>query len=544
MKISSEIKNTISKYVKNIDYKFRLNLFFILNDSQHFLYASIDSEKGEIVEFEGLKLFVTEHFGKTLEEKNEFEINGEIASNYPFLYEGFEQNSSLFVKKIYIGDEPIAFVELLIELPFVTDDVKRQIKLLVNELSFTLPTMHLDILRDVSKKFSCLNMLNLVKSIRPRTFYHSFRVADLAVKISKALKLGEQKIKNIYYASLIHDVGEIWIPNDILDKKDKLTEEELELVKSHTTNLRQIFLHNPFMEDIVNIAVYHHERVDGKGYYGLKGEEIPVEAKVLAICEFIDGLHTDRPDRSGLSIEQIVHFLKELRDGAFDGELVDLVIPIIERLYNRETDFKGVMSGKPVILLFYKNKDLNLIKGVVEYSAGSNLGVSLSTPEGKKLGFKDRVRIQVPAVSKILDIVAEVLSATEDMVNLLIVDEKDLEDKPLEVYWELDMLVVPLRLSQGASFKNANKIIKMKTNVFGTKSLLAKSKDAVFSIGDTVLIKIKPKNETISIPAVVSDVVDDGGIYTIRFEFFGLNESEDAKVHRAIYSRQIELGSS
>ena len=478
-----------------------------------------------------------------LEEKDEFEIKSEVKSNYPFLYEGFDQNSSLFVKKVYIGDEPIAFIELLIELPFVTDNVKRQTNFLINELSFDLPKIHLNILKDVSKKFACLNMLNLVKSIRPRTFYHSFRVADLAVKISEALKLEEQRVKNIYYASLIHDIGEIWIPNDILDKKDKLTEEELELVKSHTTNLKQIFLHNPFMEDIVNIAIYHHERMNGKGYYGRNGEEIPIESRILAICEFVDGLHTDRPDRPGLSVDRIVHFLKKLKNEAFDGELVDVAVPIVEKLYNRKVDFKGVMSGKPVILLFYKNKDLNLIKGVVEYSAGNNLGVSLSTPEGKKLGFKDRVRVQVPAISKIMDIVAEVLSATDDMVNLLIVDEKGLEDRPLEVYWEIDMLVVPLKLSQGVSLKTANKIIKMKTNVFGTKSLLAKSKDSIFSIGDTVLIKIKPKNEIISIPAVVSDVVDDGGIYTIRFEFFGLNESEDAKVHRAIYSRQIELSS-
>ncbi len=544
MEVSLIVKDAIFRGIKNIEYRCRLNLFFFLNDNQLFSYMSMDSEKGEIVEFEGLKLFVTEHFGRILKEKDEFEINGEIKSNYPFLYEGFKQGCSLFVKKIYVGNEPMAFVELLIELPFLTDDVKSQIDLLINELSFTLPKVYLNVLKDVSRKFACLNMLNLIKAIRPRTFYHSFRVADLSVTLAKSLGLCDSKIRDIYYASLIHDIGEIWIPNDILDKKNKLTEEELELVKSHTTNLRQIFLHNPFMEDIVNIAIYHHEREDGKGYYGIKGDSISIESKVLSICEFIDGLHTDRPDRPGLSVEQIVHFLKELKDKAFDSKLVDMAIPMVKRLYDREIDFKGVMSGKPVILLFYKNKDLNLIKGVVEYSAGNNLGVSLSTPEGRKLEFKDRVRVQVPAISKIIDIVAEVLSSTDDIVNLLILDEKDVEDRPLEVYWELDMLVVPLKLSQGTSLKSVNKIIRMRTNVFGTKSLLAKSKDATFSIGDTVLIKIKPKNETISIPAVVSDIVDDGGIYTIRFEFFGLNESEDAKVHRAIYSRQIELGSS
>jgi len=538
-----EIRKILLDELKGFGVRCRVSLFFILNENQHFLCLCYDSEKGFLKEFEGLKLFVTEHFGNLLKEKDEFEVTGQIESNYPFLYEGFENESSLLVKKICVGSQWIGFLELLLDLPFVTDEAKELVDRLIFKTSHEFTKVHLSILSEVSKKFACLNALSLVKTIRPRTFYHSFRVADLAVKISEALKFDEQKIKNIYFAALIHDVGEIWIPNDILDKRDKLTEEELDLVKSHPINLKHIFLHNPFLEDVVNIAVYHHERMDGKGYYGLKGDEIPIESRVLTVCEFVDGLHTDRPDRPGLKIDQIVHYLKKLKGVAFDEEIVDIAIPIVETLYERKTDFKGIMSGKPVILIFYKNGDLNLVKGVVEYSAGSNLGISLITPEGEKLSFKDRVRVQMPVVSKIMDIVAEVLSASKDTVNLSIVEEKDIEDRPLEVYWEFDILVMPLKFMQKAQTQSIDRVIKMRTSIFGTKSLLAKSKDAAFSIGDTVLIKAKPKGEIISIPAIVSDVIDDGGIYTVRFEYFGLNESEDAKVHRAIYSRQVELTS-
>ncbi len=542
MENSNVVRKIVKELLQGFKVKHRVSLFFILNDNQHFLYLCYDSEKGFLRELEGLKLFVTEHFGNLLKEKDEFEIVGEIKSNYPFLYEGFVDESSLFVKKIYVGSQLIGFLEILVGLPFVTDEIKGLVDKLVLEISYVLPEIHLSILKEISKKFACLNALSLIKTIRQRTFYHSFRVADLSVKLSEALGFDEHKVKSVYFAALIHDVGEIWIPNDILDKREKLTKEEFELVKSHPLNLKHIFLHNPFLEDVVNIAVYHHERVDGKGYYGLKGEEIPIESRVLAICEFVDGLHTDRPDRPGLKVDQIVHYLKKLRDEAFDGDIVDIAIPIVEALYERNADFKGIMSGKPVILIFYKNGDLNLVKGVVEYSAGNNLGVSLTTPEGRKLGFKDRVRIQVPVVSKIMDMTASVLSSSEDIVNLSILEEKDIEDKPLEVYWEFDILVVPLKFMQKNSA--VSRVVEMRASIFGTKSLLAKSKDAVFSIGDTVLIKAKPRGEIISIPAVVSDVIDDGGIYTVRFEYFGLNESEDAKVHRAIYSRQVELTSS
>ena len=187
---------------------------------------------------------------------------------------------------------------------------------------------------------------------------------------------------------------------------------------------------------------------------------------------------------------------------------------------------------------------MNLAKGVVEYSAGKNIGISLSTSENEKLKYKDRVRLQIPTLSKIADITAEVLSSTDEMVNLLILDSRDVEDKPLEIHWEFEILVIPLRVSGGTLNSSLEKfVIKMKSYIFGTKSLLAKSKDVKLSIGDTVLIKARPKGELISIPAVVSDVIDDGGIYTMRFEYFGLNEAEDAKIHRAIYSREVALSS-
>jgi len=545
MVLTREIRKVIEGTLKGIKSDLRLNLFFILNSKQHILYLSYDSENGFLEEFSGIKLFVSEQFGELLSRRESFKIHGRVKSNYPFLYEGFGERSTMYVRKLDLYSESFAFFEFLIKEPALEQEIKSIIDGLADRLSGSLHEAYCDVLKGISKRYICLDALNLIKTVRPRTFYHSFRVGDLAAIVSEELGLDTGRVENLYFSALIHDVGEIWIPNEILDKRGKLTDDEMELVKSHPMNLKHIFLHNPLIEDVLEIAVYHHERIDGSGYYGLAAPELSLESKILSICEFIDGLHTDRPDRAGLKKEEIVELLKEMRGKAFDGELVDISITIIEKFYGNYLELGGIRSGKPVVLLFYRKGGLNLIKGVVEYSTGKNIGISIATKEDEKLKYRDRVRVQIPSLSKIADITAEVLSSTDDMVNLLILDSRDVEDKPLEVHWEFEILVIPLRVSGGllnSSFDGS--VIKMRTYIFGTKSLLAKSRNVKFSIGDTVLIKAKPKGELISIPAVVSDVIDDGGIYSMRFEYFGLNESEDAKIHRAIYSREVALSSS
>ncbi len=544
MTLTSEIKAIINSTLMGINNKFRLNLFFILNETQHILYLCYDSENGFLDELSGIKLFVSEQFGTLLRNRDKFQIYGRVKSDYPFLYEGFGDSSTMYVKKLSLSETFFAFFELLLADMVSDSEMEAIMDELADRLLLNLHEVYCYIVKETSKRYLCLDTLNLIKTVRPRTFYHSFRVGDLALVISKELGLDDERVKNLYFSALIHDLGEIWIPNEILDKRGKLTEDEMELVKSHPMNLKHIFLHNPLIEDLLEIAIYHHERVDGSGYYGLTAQELSLESKILSICEFIDGLHTDRPDRAGLNKDEIVELLKDMRGKAFDKELVDISTNIIEKFYGNYLELDGVRSGKPVVLLFYKNGGLHLIKGVVEYSAGKNIGISIATKEDEKLKYKDRVRIQVPTLSKIADITAEVLSATDEIVNLIMLDSRDVEDKPLEVYWEFEVLVIPLRVSDGSLNSSLGKsVIKMKSYIFGTKSLVAKSKDAKLSIGDTVLIKARPKGELITIPAVVSDVIDDGGIYTMRFEYFGLNEAEDAKIHRAIYSREVSLGS-
>lgn len=544
MDLTKGIKRAIEDVLKGIESRFRFNLFFVLNDKQHILYLCYDSDSGFLDEFSGIKLFVSEQFGELLRARERFKIHGKVKSDYPFLYEGFGEQSTLYVRKLSLYSEFFAFFEFLIEEPILKPEIETGIDGLADRLLESLHEVYCEVLKEISKRYICLDALNLIKTARPRTFYHSFRVGDLAVIISEEFGLDDKRVKNLYFSALIHDVGEIWIPNEILDKRGKLTEDEMELVKSHPMNLKHIFLHNPLVEDVLEIAIYHHERIDGSGYYGLTARELSLESKILSICEFVDGLHTDRPDRAGLKKEEIVELLKDMRGKVFDKELVDISTTIIEKFYGNYLELDGIKSGKPVVLLFYKNGGLHLIKGVVEYSAGRNVGISLSTEEEEKLKYKDRVRVQIPTLSKIADITAEVLSATDEMVNLLILDSRDVEDKPLEVHWEFEILVIPLRVSGGSLNSSLEKsIIKMRTYIFGTKSLLAKSRDVKLSIGDTVLIKARPKGELISIPAVVSDVIDDGGIYAMRFEYFGLNEAEDAKIHRAIYSREVALSS-
>jgi HD-GYP domain-containing protein (c-di-GMP phosphodiesterase class II) len=132
-------------------------------------------------------------------------------------------------------------------------------------------------------------------------------------------------------AALLHDIGKIGIPDKVLNKKGKLNEEDWKAIKAHPKLGATIISNIPHLAPCVNSILHHHERWDGGGYpEGLKGEEIPIEARILAIADTFEAMTSARSYRPALSLEKIV---KELRQGAglqFDPKLVEVFIGIVE----------------------------------------------------------------------------------------------------------------------------------------------------------------------------------------------------------------------
>lgn len=163
------------------------------------------------------------------------------------------------------------------------------------------------------------------------TFGHSENVSNLAVLLAESAGFNEKQIAIVKNAGLLHDVGKIGIPETILTKIEKLTDDEYEIMKNHVDISITIIKHVPNLIEVIPAIMCHHERYDGLGYpRGIKGEHIPIEGRCLCIVDAFDAMMTDRPYRKALKIEQVMSELKENKGKQFDPILVDMFISLIE----------------------------------------------------------------------------------------------------------------------------------------------------------------------------------------------------------------------
>jgi diguanylate cyclase (GGDEF)-like protein/PAS domain S-box-containing protein/putative nucleotidyltransferase with HDIG domain len=175
----------------------------------------------------------------------------------------------------------------------------------------------------------------LAKTVGARDDYterHSEEMAEYVSKIAKRLSLTNEEIENIRNGAMLHDIGKIGIKDEILLKPVKLTEKELKEVRKHPEIGADIIRQVHFLKNVVPIILYHHERYDGFGYgSGLRGEEIPIGARIIAIVDTYQALISDRPYRGAYSKKEAV---KIVRDGAgsfFDPKIVEVFLDILKQ---------------------------------------------------------------------------------------------------------------------------------------------------------------------------------------------------------------------
>lgn len=164
----------------------------------------------------------------------------------------------------------------------------------------------------------------------PYTAGHQRRVAEFAQKIALAMELGPHRSHVIFLAGLVHDVGKIQIPAEILNKPGVLTAIEYELVKSHVQASYDILIGVDFPWPLAEIALQHHERLDGSGYpRGLAGEAILLEARILAVADVFEAVSSHRPYRPALGEAAAVDVLIKQRDRGLDAAVVDIALCVL-----------------------------------------------------------------------------------------------------------------------------------------------------------------------------------------------------------------------
>jgi putative nucleotidyltransferase with HDIG domain len=177
-------------------------------------------------------------------------------------------------------------------------------------------------------------LLSFAKSIQERdmvTYEHSHRVAVYAQRLAYRLGWPRQEVQNLALAALVHDLGKTWIANEILNKSAALSAEERQKMQRHPVIGARILIGCDVSPFYIETVLYHHEAWNGQGYpAGLKGEEIPVSARILAIADVYDVLTSERPYKAPLTVSEARERLREGSGKNFDPTILQVFLDLLD----------------------------------------------------------------------------------------------------------------------------------------------------------------------------------------------------------------------
>lgn len=289
-----------------------------------------------------------EDIGQALDGEAQVEINNDLAQN-PVLAEGAARlglaaNAALplivdgkRLGVLWVGSgEAGVFDEEMVML----------LKELVGDLSYGLTSLftradrQIAVTRlDASLDNTVAAIASLVELRDPYTAGHQQRVSELACAIARDMGLDENRILGLHMAGVVHDIGKIHVPAEILTNPGKLTDAEFEIIKTHPRAGYEILKGIDFPWPVADIVLQHHERLDGSGYpQGLKGEEILLEARILCVADVVDAMSSHRPYRPGFGIFPALQEVSHNKGRLYDAAAVDACLRLfLEKDYSLDT---------------------------------------------------------------------------------------------------------------------------------------------------------------------------------------------------------------
>ena len=237
--------------------------------------------------------------------------------------QGFKMGAVDFVTKPYQRDELMARVRTHLELNRLRNHLEELVGERTAELVDSEKKLRTSLLDSITALAAIVEMRD------PYTAGHQRRVAELAIAIARDLKLPSEQIEGIHLASVVHDVGKIRVPAEILSKPGKLTANEFGLIKEHSQNGYEILKTIAFPWPIAQVVLQHHERLDGSGYpHALKSDQILLEAKIVAVSDVVEAMWSHRPYRPGLGLDVALGEITLNKGKLYDPVVVESCIRI------------------------------------------------------------------------------------------------------------------------------------------------------------------------------------------------------------------------
>ena len=172
----------------------------------------------------------------------------------------------------------------------------------------------------------------LLEKHGPAVSAHTSVHFKIAKKLGEKLHMGQEGINSLYYACILHDAGAMDVPYEILSKTSRLTAEEFKIIRNHPARSAELIKPVGFLKPVLPIVLYHHEKYDGSGYpSGLKKEQIPLGARIMAVVDAFEAMTTSRPYKHKLSVKDAVVELKRHRATQFDPQVIDAFVKLFEQ---------------------------------------------------------------------------------------------------------------------------------------------------------------------------------------------------------------------
>lgn len=237
---------------------------------------------------------------------------------------GFGEGAVDFFRKPFRKDVAVQRIRRILQLSYLQKNLEMEVEKQTEVAKNRQKSM---------QRLSWQMVQALVNAIDAKDSYtngHSMRVAHYTVCLAKKMGYGDEKLRHIQYAALLHDIGKIGIPREIINKTSKLTDEEYAVIKQHPVIGEKILKEVTEIPDIASGARWHHERYDGHGYPdGLLGEEIPEQARIIGVADAYDAMTSKRSYRDILTQEKVMEELKKGMGTQFDPRIAELMLELV-----------------------------------------------------------------------------------------------------------------------------------------------------------------------------------------------------------------------
>lgn len=238
---------------------------------------------------------------------------------------GLESGADIFISKPIDADELASQVKVSLRIKNAEDKLRSE-----KDILEEIVQKRMEKIKRIQENM-ILTIARIIGIKDPYIAGHHERVSQLAVAIARKMLISEEQVEGIKVTSMVHDIGKINVPAEILSKPGKLTNIEFGLIQQHTTTGYEVLKTIDYLWPIAEIVYQHHENMDGTGYpRGLKGKDILIEAQIIRVADVVEAMSSHRPYRAALGLEAAIEELLIGRGEKYDQEVVDVCIKIFK----------------------------------------------------------------------------------------------------------------------------------------------------------------------------------------------------------------------